>query len=470
MRIQNNIAAVNSHRQYGININNQAKSTERLSSGYRVNRAADDAAGLAISEKMRTQIRGLGQASRNTQDGISLIQTAEGGMQGITAILQRQRELIVQALNDTNDSVDLGAIQLELNQLRNELNATANQTQFNGIHLLNVPPSDALFNPPVIPPGSPGMGTGTPTITDVTDLTGNGIIQTDNVPVVINGATATATVWELNGTVGPTGNTSSVAQINTQSGSITIMVPPGGYVPPRNSASWPDLNIHLIAPDGSSTLFGYGGILSGGGTASLPGGGTISYSGISATPEQFNIQGLPDGYLIDVEIRNFGSFDSHNFRLQIMTPEIDFIDDTLVLPPGNQAIQNSNLWIQSGANKGDGLWLSLYDCRAESLGVSQIVATQRDLANQSLIDIDNAINRVSTMRANAGAEQNRLEFTRANVDNTQENLAAAESRIRDTDMAKEMTKFTKEQILVQASTAMLAQANSIPQGVLQLLG
>jgi len=129
-----------------------------------------------------------------------------------------------------------------------------------------------------------------------------------------------------------------------------------------------------------------------------------------------------------------------------------------------------SLWLQSGANKGDGLFLTRYDCTAASLGIDRLYADPRELANDSLSIIDRAIRTVSIFRANAGAEQNRLEFTWANVDNTQENLAASESRIRDVDMAREMTKFTKEQILVQSSTTMLAQANALPQNVLQLLG
>jgi flagellin len=476
MRIQNNIPAQNANRQLGMNTGRQAKSVESLSSGYRVNRAADDAAGLAISEKMRTQIRGLSQASRNIQDGISLIQTAEGGMQGISDMLQRKRELIIQALNGTNDVIDITAIQLELDQLRSEIDATANQTQFNGIHLLNVPATGASITPPNTPPGSigPGLGTGVPVITDITDLTGNGITQTNSVPTIIGGVPTTATMWTLTGNVGANPNISPVANINTQSGGITIMVPPAGYVPPRNESHWPDLNIVLISPNGNEHLFGFGGIIGGGaGTANIPGGGTISYTGISATPEQFNIQGLPDGYLIRVEIRNHGSILAHSYALQIFTPCIDFVDDNIevpdtpvTLPP----VQNKKLWIQSGANQGDGLYISLYDCRAEALGIHNIYASPRDLAEQSLVNISNAINRISTNRAMAGAEQNRLEFTYLNVTNTQENLAASESRIRDTDMAKAMTIFVKEQILTQSSTAMLAQANALPNSVLQLLG
>jgi flagellin len=418
----------------------------------------------------------LSQASRNIQDGISLIQTAEGGMQGISDMLQRKRELIIQALNGTNDTVDITSIQLELDQLRNEIDATANQTQFNGIHLLNVPSSDVVITPPDTPPGSsgPGFGTGVPLITDITDLTGNGITQTNSVPTIINGVPATATMWELSSTVGPSSSISQVAIINTQSGGITIMVPPAGYTPPRNAQHWPDLNIILISPNGNEHLFGFGGIIGGNaGTVAIPGGGTISYTGISATPEQFNIQGLPDGYLIRVEIRNFGSSLAHNYNLQIFTPCIDFVDDSIDIPATPTPlppVQNEHLWIQSGANKGDGLFISLYDCRAEALGIHNIYASPRDLADQSLVDISNAINRISLNRALAGAEQNRLEYSFANVNNTGENIAAAESRIRDTDMAKAMTTFVKEQILTQSSTAILAQANALPNSILQLLG
>jgi flagellin len=272
MRINNNIMAINSHRQYGINAGRLGTSVERLSSGFRVNRAADDAAGLAISEKMRTQIRGLNQASRNAQDGISLVQTAEGAMQSAHNIMQRMRELAVQSANGTNDGdngIDRGALQLEFKNLIDELGDIERTVKFNNM-----------------------------------------------------------------------------------------------------------------------TVFG--------GTAP---------------------QGL-------------------------------------------------TFTLQSGANEGDTTAFNIG--RLNSVDAGTTIITQAG-ASAAIGHLDAAINTLSMARANLGAIQNRLEFKIQNLDNTAENLQAAESRIRDVDMAQQMTAFTRDNILFQASTAMLAQANSLPQGVLQLI-
>ena len=262
MRINNNITAINSHRQYGINNGAIGKNVEKLSSGFRVNRAGDDAAGLAISEKMRTQIRGLNMASKNSQDGISLVQTAEGAMQTGHSILQRMRELAVQSANGTNEDFDRSALNLEFEQLKSELTQIESTVRFNNM-----------------------------------------------------------------------------------------------------------------------TIFG----------------------------------------------KSFS--------------------------------------VQSGANTGDVTAFTVGRLGTVTTNIGNIGA-----ASAAIATLDTAINSLSTARANLGAIQNRLEFKIQNLDNSAENLQAAESRIRDVDMAKMMTDFTKNNILIQASTAMLAQANAIPQGVLQLLG
>lgn len=274
MIINHNLNAMNSHRQMGINTGNSAKAMEKLSSGLRINRAGDDAAGLAISEKMRGQIRGLNQASRNAQDGISLIQTAEGALTETHSILQRMRELTVQAANDTNVSVDRENLQAEISELKSEINRIATQTQFNTKNLLN---------------------------------------------------------------------------------------------------------------------------------------GSLATSGV-------------------------------NFQI--------------------------------GANKDQMINLKIGTMTVSGLAISGVSIGSANTASEisAHIDtIDKALNKVSTQRAKLGANQNRLEHTIANLDNSSENLQAAESRIRDVDMAKEMMNFSKNNILQQAAQAMLAQANQAPQGVLQLL-
>lgn len=276
MRVQHNMTALNANRQLGITVNDVAKSTEKLSSGYRVNRAGDDAAGLTISEKMRGQIRGLQRASKNAQDGVSLIQTAEGALNEIHSVVQRMRELTVQASNDTNVSSDRSAIAQELNRLSSEIDRITSQTEFNTMKLLN------------------------------------------------------------------------------------------------------------------------------------------------------------------------GSFTSR--------------------------------CLQVGANASQLMGISIDNMDSTSLGINVAnignkVSTKTGVSITTLISvIDTALNKVSTQRSALGAIQNRLEHTIANADNVAENTQAAESRIRDVDMADEMVKFSKNNILQQAGQSMLAQANQATQGVLSLLG
>lgn len=269
MIINNNMMAMNSHRAMGINSNGMGRSIEKLSSGQRINRAGDDAAGLFISEKMRGQIRGLNMASKNAQDGISLIQTAEGALDEVHAMLQRMRELSVQSANDTNVTVDRTALQAEVTQLVAEIDAISTRSEFNTQTLLD------------------------------------------------------------------------------------------------------------------------------------------------------------------------GSFTGRVFHI--------------------------------GANATQNISVSISNMNATGLGVNAVNIGTQAGADGAITTINTAINNVSTQRSNLGAIQNRLEHTIKNLDNSSENLQAAESRIRDTDMAKEMSRFTKSNILAQASQAMLAQANQLPQQVLQLL-
>ncbi len=270
MVVQHNMQAANTNRQLGITSGAQAKSTEKLSSGYKINRAADDAAGLSISEKMRSQVRGLDRASTNASDGISVVQTAEGALNEVHSILQRMNELATQAANDTNTSVDRSAIKQEIDQLASEITRVSSTTQFNTMNLLD------------------------------------------------------------------------------------------------------------------------------------------------------------------------GSFTGKN--------------------------------LQVGALSGQNISISIDSMSATSIGVSGLGVTSFTTAGNSMKKIQSAIDLVSTQRSKLGAIQNRLEHTIANLDTTSENTSSAESRIRDTDMAREMVTYSKNQILVQAGQSMLAQANQSTQGVLSILG
>lgn len=329
MRINNNIMALNAHRQLAANQADAAKAMEKLSSGYRINRAGDDAAGLAISEKMRGQIRGLKQASRNAQDGISLIQTAEGALNETHAILQRMRELAVQAATDTMTTADRIEIQKEIDQLAAEIDRIAETTQFNTQNLLDGD-FKAKFHV--------------------------GANEDQNVELAISAMDAKTL---------EVGYGELVAETE---GSNDILVGDDDF-----KAEWED------ADEEAGTVAGY--------------------------------------------------YD------------------------GDNLVYAADKALEEGAKVNPGLDLST-----------------REAADKAVSTVNTALEAVSSERSLLGAMQNRLEHTIANLGTAAENLQAAESRIRDLDMAEEIMTFTKNSILQQAATAMLAQANMSPQSVLQLLG
>ena len=380
MRINNNIMAMNTHRQYSVNNNNVAKSTEKLSSGYRINRAGDDAAGLAISEKMRAQIRGLSMASKNSEDAISLVQTAEGALTETHSILQRMRELAVQSSSDTNDGdVDRAALNAEYTALKAEINDIATKTTFNGKKLL-----DGSF--------------GTTSAIDSTSTIKVGLLGVSSIS--LSGFSA-GTDQEIEFAAGGSANEYSVTF------------------------------------DGTTVT-----------AANTDGAKTISL--------------------------DFGNGRTATIELSDAAQQDDLTGSSIVFD-----VTGTGAKIQTGANMGETLDISISSMKKEDIGAINIdgtdytldtssIAAQGD-ASKAIKIVDDAINDVSTQRANLGALQNRLDHKINNLDTSAENLQAAESRIRDIDMAAEMTNFTKNNILVQASTAMLAQANQAPQNVLSLL-
>ncbi len=373
MRINHNIAALNTYSRLTQATTAQAKSLEKLSSGQRINKAGDDAAGLAISEKMRNQIKGLDQASRNAQDGISMIQTAEGALNETHSMLQRMRELTVQANNDTNTATDRSRIQEEISQLSSEITSVADKTEFNTKKLID---------------GTLGVQLKDGTLTQAA-------LSAAGVSVEINGITSGTNITFTNSTT--TGITVTVGT-TTQ----TIGVAATSNVTAGTVMNFEDVGVKLT--------FGATG------TASvLLAGTTLGTSGNTAT-------------------------------------------------------------LQIGANSSQQLDISLNNMKADAIGngagsmVSDVTVTSTTQTFTNRLSIlDTAISQVSAERSKMGAWQNRLEHTINNLTTSSENLTAAESRVRDVDMAKEMMEFTKNNILNQASTAMLAQANQQPQGVLQLL-
>lgn len=375
---------MNSHRQLNFNNTQSAKNMEKLSSGFRINRAGDDAAGLAISEKMRGQIRGLNMASKNAQDSISLIQTAEGALNETHSILQRMRELAVQSANDTNTTSDRKEIQKEIDQLTAEIDRIGNTTEFNTQKLLN------------------GEKAG------LRDAVEAEFTLQNNSRADISLATLSSGQKGFSGTG-------------------TVIITKTG-VDASGKATY----------DVKDPLDTLPGVAFSSGKLSASG-----LSGITIT----NIDKLDTGESVTVSIKGADA--------------------------GNQNVSGS-LSMQIGANTGQNILIGIEDMRAEAIGVRNASGNTLDVtdakkASAAITTINNAIETVSAQRSKLGAFQNRLEHTINNLGTASENLQAAESRIRDVDMAKEMMTFTKNNILTQAAQAMLAQANQQPQGVLQLL-
>jgi flagellin len=476
MRIQNNVPALNAHRYYGVNQSNATKSMAKLSSGYRINSAADDAAGLAISEKMRAQIRGLTMASKNAQDGISLIQTAEGGLQEIDNMLQRIRELVVYASNDTQENNSVGTgdrqkIKDEIDQLTQEIDSMAERVEFNKKKLLN---------------GSCG-GT--------KDAAATGNLKTAQADydkeLVVNsnnkkdlndyankfssklselGSVISTDIYSYLQTIeGYTSGTSAAfktafnnifTQLEAAAAGTTWAITAGSvaaastYITAAQSALTAIATTHTGADyvdaisalqdlvSQASAIYGESltNLSSGASTAQAALNGSASGSNAALATAKLNLYNKQEAY--------------------------------------DNADGGNGLYFQIGANANQGITVNIGTIKTDILnigngdGISTLripVETGADITGQ-LEKLDYALSKVTTERSKLGAVQNRLEYTMSSLDISAENLTAAESRIRDVDMAKEMTTFTKHSILFQASTAMLAQANAFPQGVLQLLG
>ncbi|QUL54554.1 flagellin [Paenibacillus tritici] len=416
MIINHNIAALNTHRQLSANTANTNKNIEKLSSGLRINRAGDDAAGLAISEKMRGQIRGLDQASRNSQDGISLIQTAEGALNETHSILQRMRELSVQSANDTNTSGDRSELQKEMTQLNEEIDRIQSTTQFNTKNLLDgsmgsaVNADGANINKNASLKNSLGAAiVSTTVLTNLTDKNGNNLGITSNDSITISYVKDGTTVT----------NTFAV------SAALTIAA--------------------LGTTDGAA--------------ADANQGLTISAGAAVVTAANAGTVGAVNGLTITIKDA------SGNVRTAATNALSSFSETTAAANKRTDGTAN----FQIGANTGQSMNLSIEDMGASALGVKGLQISTQSQATVAIKVIDQATQKVSSERSKLGAVQNRLEHTINNLGTASENLTAAESRIRDVDMAKEMMSQTKNNILAQAAQAMLAQANQQPQGVLQLL-
>lgn len=356
MIIQHNIAAINSYRNLGINQSGLNKNLEKLSSGYKINRAGDDAAGLAISESMRSQINGLNQAAKNAQDAIGLIQTAEGALTEVHSMLQRLTTLASQSANGTYNTVARGNLQSEVSELLKEIDRIANNTDFNGIK-------------PLANTGSAG---------------------------------------KMTFQIGPSGKETIV--VNSQAMTVSGI----------QAAIWDakqGLDRDTQAKDGKDT-----------GVANFK----VSYDKAGGS-NSFTVNKVETGFITSSGIVNATAYDTVKTQYKAAT-----------FPGGSTGV-------------------------SALLPTLNISGSSTVVANAAIDTINAAINAVSSYRAKLGAAQNRLEHTVNNLKVTSENITSAESRIRDTDMADEITAFTKNNILLQASQSMLAQSNSVPQSILSLL-
>ncbi len=485
MRIQHNISALNSYRQLNGNNNALAKNLEKLSSGYRINRAGDDAAGLAISEKMRAQIRGLETAQKNAQDGISLVQTAEGALTEVHSMLNRMVELATQSSNGTfDDKTDRANLQKEVAQLKDEIDRISKATNFNGINLLDGSMSAG------------GTVTGTGSIVGAANITKEGTAVTGKF-VMATGVTAGTAGDKVSSTIefineqgkkdSITVEYTSTGDANGDAGALAealnksekfseykFTVATGGKITAEAKAAGKN-NITITKINGSA-----------GDTNSTPGYGANGAfkAGTIANNDAYVVDGktfIIAGTTNTAE-NKYSAADFAN-ELRAMGYTI-FDDKGNVKDTGALAANYIIMKTSNGGNKGgDGMNLQIGDSGAsfnqlnvkipdmgtKTLDIETIDISTQTGAAAAIDKIKEAINIVSSVRGDLGAAQNRLEHTIENLGVTTENMTAAEARIRDTDMAKEMMAYTKNNILVQASQAMLAQANQVPQGVLQLL-
>jgi len=457
MRINHNIASLNTYRQLSTNSANGQKSLEKLSSGLRINKAGDDAAGLAISEKMRGQIRGLDQAARNAQDGISLIQTAEGGLNETHSILQRMRELAVQSATDTNTDADRSEIQKEMTQLISEIDRIGNNTEFNTKKLLD---------------GGSGVKMSA-TNTSVSNLSGTADTASGTVALTAGNIALAAAATRTGG---------SNANLDLASADVNLAADSGigiGGVNYNFTAANTTVQQALDAINADTATHGVVATWATGTGFTFTSAGVGSSYGVNITT--IGSGDFAHGQLVVANTRGTnatiggnelgGSYEAAANHIRVTSGNYKGLESDLAADAdvSIQISANNSLKFQIGANTNQNLSVSINDMRATALSVDGVDASTRDGANSAITVIDNAIARVSTERSKLGALQNRLDHTINNLGATSENLTASESRVRDVDMAKEMMEFTKNNILSQAAQAMLAQANQQPQGVLQLL-
>ena len=413
MRIQHNIMAMNAYRNYTNNTSALSANLEKLSSGYKINRAGDDAAGLAISEKMRAQITGLDKAQDNAKDGISLVQTAEGALTEVHDMLNRMYELAEQSANGTYDGTDRTQLQKEVNNLRTEIDRIADSANFNGIQLLDGSMSEVS----TVSLGTTAVATATQAAVDLQ-------FAVDTIEAGGQPGTVSVTLQ------GGAGSTEGVVATVASNGEIQIQITV-------------DITKEYSATDIQNMLNKVA---------------SVGNDGGGATDEQ-----LADALAAVKGATVVGKgIDGGTGKTALV--------DTFSKVAGDQS-DGDPLTLQIGdtSDSFNQLEVSIRSTKSEDLGIDDLDISTQPGAAEALDTIKAAINYVSDVRGTLGATQNRLDHTINNLSVMEENIQDAESTIRDTDVAEEMMAYTKNNILIQSAQAMLAQANQVPQGVLQLL-
>ena len=412
MVVQHNMQAANANRMLNVTTGQQAKSTEKLSSGYRINRAADDAAGLTISEKMRKQIKGLDRASTNAQDGVSAVQTAEGALTEVHSMLQRMNELAVQSANGTNSATDRKAIQDEVNQLSTEIDRVSETTKFNETYLLKGDSKTAakanfMKSGYTLPASLASEGSNTKDIDTV-----------DKLKAAL--AAGTKIYTEASAKPGDKQDASKIAVNGKDYAYVTKLYDANGK---QVSA---DNIMNSKNADGTTATNYY----------TTDGGAAAAAAKNNITITAANAKDATNGFIQQFDVNGNLSF---------------------------------NLHVGADSSSDNKIKVEIASMDSKGIGIKNIKVDTEDDATAAIDRISEAISKVSSQRSSLGAVQNRLEHTINNLDNVSENTTSAESRIRDTDMAKEMVNYSKNNILAQAGQSMLAQANQSNQGVLSLL-
>ena len=458
MVVQHNLTAMNSNRMLGLTTKTQAKSTEKLSSGYKINRAADDAAGLSISEKMRKQIRGLTQASLNAQDGISAVQTAEGALTEVHDMLQRMNELAVKASNGTNSEDDRGYIQDEIDQLVKEIDRVSETTKFNETYLLK------------------GDGTATREVTKTTPaqeavdvkaeyVSGKGV---DNVALKNGKTLAANAVWYEKGKTTAITADDIDKLFEVKNGNVVLKEGVELFDAAADSAT--DFGAQLTANKVDNTAVqGVFEVGSSKVSTANDGSALVDAAGLNAL---FNTDGSiktkfyaqkTDGSWAEVGAEQVAKF------IKVTPGQEAVAAGTKTETETYTKALTLSLHVGADGNDDNKISLDIESMSAEGIGVKGLDVSTEDAATKSIETLKASIQKVSTQRSALGAIQNRLEHTINNLDNVVENTTSAESQIRDTDMATEMVKYSNNNILAQAGQAMLAQSNQANQGVLSLL-